>query len=1100
MRQRKLLVFLSLILVSFIALAGCKNVNPVVEENDNIVLNKQSIEMVLYEDFLLTVYDEENNAIVNYVEWSTVNAAIATVGEDGTVIARGVGETLIKATYQEAEATCTVIVNSNQAVPVISVDITEIDIFEKGSYQLVPTLTYQAKLFTDVIYSYSVTSGSDYISVSNEGVISATALGQGEVTIVASWRGVPSEQLTITLNVNVKLNATIIAENQNYSMFSADPENAGLKIADTIFVDVVKDGEELLNPEILWSFYFDTDTETNYDNGVISLNNGVITSLKPGESKVIATYTFEGYTISTDPINIIIEKTVVDKTGIITKDIDTDGVSTFNWNDYDFFEGQTITKIVDKQSDNELTFTLDESSLIITKDANLIIGERVWQIHNESYAYEISAIVCSKIINTNAELLAMQTSYGNNASADNNYLYNGYFILGDNITFEEGTTFGAGHIIFTSFKHFDANKPNYNAVGFQGTFDGRGYSVSGITFYQGGLFGNIGGDAVVKNLGFNNVKFTKRETGDLVSHILSFGIFGTVENISLNIVNDNLNVNPSGTLAQVLSGNAVVSNVIATVESVNTTGYGGLLNWYRIDNNGQKPQIVNCYVISSLTGITGLASPATMPETGVEITIIKPENLDISLFKDFDEDIWSLSGNKPIFNNSISNVELKFNGSYVLNLAQYEDSAKISDNLKVDVYYNDLLQSNPTILYSFYFDTLNEIDYNNGVVTLTNNTIVALKAGTTKVVGSFTIGGKIYKTAPIEITIIDYMDKTLTISKDIDTYIEGEGTTITWSDTSGIFESAQTITSIKDKATGNLITFSYDGDVLLITKDENLIVGERIWQVSNENFMSEISVTVITKIIRTGEELLAMQTSYGNSPTLENFYLYNGYFILGNNITFEEGTTFGALHVRFTSYKHFNAYKPGYNIGFQGVFDGRGYAISGLTLNEGGLFGNIGGDGVVENLALNNVKFTKTTDDLNSHILGFGIFGTVNNLSLNINNDNLNANPSATLAQVLSGDGVVSNVIVTIESVNIDGYGAIINWYRPDGVQIPQIINCYVISSIVDIKGIASPIDMPATGVEITIIKPEDLDISLFTNFDENIWNLSDSKPELIIK
>lgn len=987
MKKRMLLAaIMSVLMVSVFGFMACSPKEP---ENPttSIAISKQSIELFVYQDELLTVTDQDGNAINSGVEWTTADDEVATVS-NGSVLAVGAGETTVKAAYSGAEASCLVKVTAGTGVPVVSAgSLTNIEILNGGSYNLSPALTYLGKTYNDAVFSYAVTEGSDYISVNAEGVISSIAVGAGKVTVTAVWRGAPAQHLTTTLDVTVKFNASIETAAQEYKLYSADPENTGLKIQDTIALTVIRDGEEQTAPDIVWDFYVDPITEVDYDNGVITLNNGVITSVKSGISKVTATYSYDGNIVTTSPITITVEHTVLDKTDLIFKDIDTDGDSTFIWNDYNnIFDGLDITKIIDKQSGKQLSITQDASGIIITKDSAVITGERVWQIYNESFAYEISATVATKIITTGAELLALQTSYGNTADESNNYTYDGYFILGNHINFEAATTFGAPHIVFGGYKVFDAHKPGYN-VGFQGIFDGRGYCISGITFTEGGLFGNVGGKGVVKNLGFVSARFS-----GTVTHLMAFSIFGTVDNIYVDTHNSNLNGNPSGTLSHAIGGNAMVSNIVISVEGVVAANYGALTYWYRVDlAAGQAPTVSNAYVISSVTNIKMLINDSEGVLDKFDAALIARAELDISAFSGFDTDIWDLSGSMPVFINAMSNV----------------------------------------------------------------------------------------------------IDKTQTVSKDIDTFSTGD--TFVWSGTDGIFDSAQAITSIIDKYNGNEITFTYNGGNVVITKDANLVIGERVWRITGANASTvDITAIVATKVITTGAELLAMQTSYGNNATADNVWLYDGYFVLGNDIAFTAGTAFGAGNILFNSAaNHIDPYKANNftTIGFQGTFDGRGHTISGITFNEGGLFGIIGSKALVKNIAFDNVKIAKGPNDVASaHVLASGVCGTVTNIYINYNNNNENPNPSASVCFGMIASGHMSNVVVSVEGVKTTGFLAIYSSWRPT-TYTPQVVNCYVVTSIAGVTA--------GTNGDITKILRADLDIELFSGFDTKLWDLSGNMPVL---
>ena len=76
----------------------------------------------------------------------------------------------------------------------------------------------------------------------------------------------------------------------------------------------------------------------------------------------------------------------------------------------------------------------------------------------------------------------------------------------------------------------------YNTIGsgataFTGTFDGNGHTIVGLQA-NGGLFGKLGNDAVVKNLNIASSVFTGKETGDSVGAVAAENNGGEISGIS----------------------------------------------------------------------------------------------------------------------------------------------------------------------------------------------------------------------------------------------------------------------------------------------------------------------------------------------------------------------------------------------------------------------------------------------------------------------------------------------------------------------------------------------------------------------------------------
>lgn len=81
-----------------------------------------------------------------------------------------------------------------------------------------------------------------------------------------------------------------------------------------------------------------------------------------------------------------------------------------------------------------------------------------------------------------------------------------------------------------------AGESTYNTIGsgdtaFKGTFDGNGHTIVGLQA-NGGLFGKLGNDAVVKNLTIASSVFTGKETGDSVGAVAAENNGGQISGIS----------------------------------------------------------------------------------------------------------------------------------------------------------------------------------------------------------------------------------------------------------------------------------------------------------------------------------------------------------------------------------------------------------------------------------------------------------------------------------------------------------------------------------------------------------------------------------------
>ena len=124
----------------------------------------------------------------------------------------------------------------------------------------------------------------------------------------------------------------------------------------------------------------------------------------------------------------------------------------------------------------------------------------------------------------------------------------------------------------------DTGKYWENSRGFNGVFDGRGYTISNLTVGKNGLFGMIT-KATIKNVHFQNVKLipdTANGTGAYVS-LLATGIFNsTIENVSAHfasyVAGENI-TDTSGLLYYETSYDSVFKNITIDISLLENVKY-----------------------------------------------------------------------------------------------------------------------------------------------------------------------------------------------------------------------------------------------------------------------------------------------------------------------------------------------------------------------------------------------------------------------------------------------------------------------------------------------------------------------------------------------
>lgn len=292
----------------------------------------------------------------------------------------------------------------------------------------------------------------------------------------------------------------------------------------------------------------------------------------------------------------------------------------------------------------EITYDRYDSSAKTTW-STFVGGEWKLVLTTEGLDATIPVLLVNKVITTADDLLALQTyadnmaSYGvqpwNNGTSVATVQYSGYFKLGGNIQL------GSNVLGFVSTFDYAGKYPN---AGFNGTFDGCGYTISGGNYDVGGLFGYVGQAGVVKNVAFVDVTFVysgddhwnKSEGG---SSVVATCFNGTAENVLID-VKDHANswyAGVFGTSAQLARyKNVVVYYPTRTGSGIDTTGqYFAADAFY-----GEKATAENFYIFTNeivdCTSAKKYAITAKLSETDIASA-------------GFDTTIWDLSGDKAAF-------------------------------------------------------------------------------------------------------------------------------------------------------------------------------------------------------------------------------------------------------------------------------------------------------------------------------------------------------------------------------------------------------------------------------------------------------------------
>ncbi len=524
MKKKGIIVGLLCVLCCCVCLVsfGCTPDPTPPPPDDRMVITPAELTLEQYEDATLTV-----SGAGETVAWSSSDPQKVSV-ENGVVVALQTGVVTITASSGDQSATCTVTVTESSYVPLLSLVQTseELDLLIGDTFTLRPTVTYRGEEVTGATYRFS--ADSEYFTVSEDGIVTAKTIGSGVITIEAEWRGCQSDSMKLNLTVNVKANLSINLDKDSLQLYTSDV--AGNATEDSVLPTVLMEGSPMPEqPAVEWV----KDLQEGDTDNIVTVEGNTFSAISAGIIHYYARCNIEGTEVRTDPIMIKVEIPVVDKTASISLDISKHST---DWEKLDGIYDGTLTaeqlgvtgKItrVEHSDGSEITIVEAGNNAKPADFSALRTGEQKWQIYvDDKVAYLVNVTVITKVISTPEEFRDLY--YGNLDSAgtydesakiyaelqkEGNFsAWTGYFIVDRDID-------GTG-VTITRISQYNLttgwNGQVGGNVGFRGTFDGRGHTLSNFTTHEtggasagvgGGLWGYIGDDAIIRNVAITNIK------------------------------------------------------------------------------------------------------------------------------------------------------------------------------------------------------------------------------------------------------------------------------------------------------------------------------------------------------------------------------------------------------------------------------------------------------------------------------------------------------------------------------------------------------------------------------------------------------------------
>ena len=947
MKNKKafLITLVVLLCVSMFTFVACKkNKNDGGEggdgENSSISFAQSSYSLVIGDEKELdvTISQQIDGASLAF---SSSDSSVASVDSaSGTVTANAPGTATITATYGGNSATCSVSVGFGEYVPMLElpyVDGDTVNIDTKDFVNLAATVSFNGKTYTNVEISYSVADGS--IGTVTDGKFTPSKAGTTDITVSGKWYGYEGSTMSKTVTVNVSpvieisINGGIENEIIIYTGASYDNEDDYelLTTGDTVSTPVIKvkeDGEEL---------YFNVELTSGSD--IVDFNNTTTVVGKGivGKATLTVYYTskYDG-TQGRKDIPIYVKPSLY-------KYIPP--VDYFSADDGNVKVGKKLFNILDDGIDGIVSAVDSDGNEYDVSAGMLVYGIQVGSdkpteleltVSGKTKGVVIDLKAYTKVIEDTADLAEIFTQTEPPYYAENGF--DGYYILANNID-ASGYTHKIWNVTSeTLSKYPTEDYPNSGSTftsagvadvadkdlkaGLRGTFDGNGYTISNMTIEVYGLFGWVNG-GTVKNVAFTHVTLPK--AASMV--IATSAVNAVIENVYMQI--DSVASGASAGTVWRDSYKCEITNVLIeypdlTTDSSKTGSYGSLGTLYTQRNTvANQSAYRNVYVISPTILVRYKSTTAEYAADAQNRTDTGAPH--------------TVNGVKR-YNTVDSMKEDKDSNDY----NSFEESGFWTVSGDGELTWIDKEDGNTggaeekgpdfDYIYGKKFSALDgDLDAEELKEIFGENRVKLTSA-------------------------VQYV-----FDKDRDMWLATNSLTVT----------GRKIKGVEPK---------------LITGAGKITdVGYVYVQLTNDASVTKtVRIKAYTKVIKKTSDLEKIFTQTEHPYTAE--YGFDGYYILANNIDASgythkvwntSGTTYGSMGIT-------NLADKGYKSGLTGTFDGNGYTISNMTMDEYGLFGWVNG-GTVKNVAFTNVTLKTNYSRV---IAQFVVNAVIENVYMEVTNVN----------------------------------------------------------------------------------------------------------------
>ena len=225
-----------------------------------VMLNRNSLDMIVGDEFTLVATIIPVNATVQTIQWSTSDSSIATVDEEGKVIAIKEGGAKIVAYVDGKTAECNVTV-SYIPVQSITFDKPSLALYEGEEYTLTATIEPKNATYQDITW----TTNDSKVATVEEGKVIAVKKGTA----------------TIKAEANGKFALCQVEVLSSIAEISLDKNELSMIVGDTeTLTAIITPADATLREKIVW---------TSYDETIVTVDDaGKVKAVKEGNAVVSA--------------------------------------------------------------------------------------------------------------------------------------------------------------------------------------------------------------------------------------------------------------------------------------------------------------------------------------------------------------------------------------------------------------------------------------------------------------------------------------------------------------------------------------------------------------------------------------------------------------------------------------------------------------------------------------------------------------------------------------------------------------------------------------------------------------------------------------------